>query len=211
MSTGGLFFHDNDDLDVGFRELGMVPEVSYLIGFSPEEPPDGKYHGLKVRMKSRNQYLIQARPGYWAVPKNLQKPPAQERKADREVMGTDVLSELPALIGSSPSKADNGEPALDAVLHLDVRHFHFLEKEGIRSQDLIFIAAVFDSSGIFVAGKEANIKFALKESTFNRLAENGLDMSVTLQAPPGTYRLRGVVQDAIDGKMVSLTLPVEIR
>jgi len=62
-----------------------------------------------------------------------------------------------------------------------------------------------------VAGKETEIRFALTEPTFNRMSESGLDMSLTLQAPPGTYRLRGVVQDAIDGKMVSATLPVEIR
>ena len=211
MSTGGLFFDNNNDLDLGFRELGMVPEVSYLLGFSPKEAPNGKYHGLKVRMKSRNRNLIQARPGYWAVPDRQQESTAQERRVDREVMGSDTLSELPALIASAPSKTDNGDPALDVVLHLDAREFHFLEKDGVRTQRLVFIAALFDGSGNFVAGKEAEIRFALKESTFNRMTESGLDMSLTLQAPPGTYRLRGVAQDAIDGKIVSSTLPVEIR
>ena len=69
-STGGLFFQNNNDLNLGFRELGMIPEVSYLLGFSPQEAPNGKYHSLKVRMKPRNDYVIQARPGYWAVTKN---------------------------------------------------------------------------------------------------------------------------------------------
>jgi VWFA-related protein len=211
MSTGGLFFDNNNDLDLGFRKLGMIPEVSYLLGFSPEEAPNGKYHGLKVRMKSRNQYMIQARLGYWAVPNQQQEPPAQERMVDREVMGSNTLKELPALIDSAPSRTDNGDPALDVVLHLDARKFHFLEKDGVRTQRLVFIAALFDGSGNFVAGKETEIRFALKEPTFNRMTESGLDMSLTLQAPPGTYRLRGVAQDAIDGKIVSSTLPVEIR
>lgn len=211
MSTGGLFFDNNNDLDLGFRALGMVPEVSYLLGFSPEEAPNGKYHGLKVRLKSQNQYLIQARPGYWAVSKKQQESTVQGRKIDRIVMGSDTLKELPALIASEPSKTDTGDPALDAVLHLDVRSFHFLAKDGVRSQSLVFIAALFDGGGNFVSGKEANIKFALQESTYNRLTESGLDMSITLQAPPGTYRLRGAAQDVIDGKIVSSTLPVEIR
>jgi VWFA-related protein len=210
MSTGGLFFHDNNDLDLGFRKLGMVPEVSYLLGFSPEEAPNGKYHGLKVRMKPRNQYLVQARPGYWAVPKP-QEAAAQERRVDRLIMGSDTLKELPVLIASEPSKTDTGDPALDVVLRLDVRELHFLEKDGARTQSLVFIAALFDGSGNFVAGKEAEIKFALQESTYNRMTESGLDMSITLQAPPGTYRLRAVAQDVIEGKVVSSTQPVEIR
>jgi hypothetical protein len=33
--TGGLFFHNNNDLDLGFRELGLLPEFSYSFGFVP--------------------------------------------------------------------------------------------------------------------------------------------------------------------------------
>lgn len=61
------------------------------------------------------------------------------------------------------------------------------------------------------AGKKREIEFALKEPTYNRISESGLDMSLTLQATPGTCRLRAVAQDAIDGKIVSSTLPAEIR
>lgn len=210
-STGGLFFQNNNDLDLGFRKLGMIPEVSYLLGFSPQEAPNGKYHRLKVRTKSRNDYLIQARQGYWAVMKNQQAPPVQERRVDREVMGSEVLRELAGVISSEPSKTDAGDPALEVVLNVDARKFHFVEMDGVRTQRLVFIATLFDDSGNFVTGTELEIKFALKESTFNRMTETGLEMSVTLQAPPGTYRLRAVAQDAIDGKIVASTLPAEIR
>jgi VWFA-related protein len=210
-STGGLFFQNNNDLDLGFRKLGMTPEVSYLLGFSPQEAPNGKYHGLKVRMKSRNDYLIQARRGYWAVTKNQQVPPVQERRIDREVMGSEMVRELAAAISSEPAKADNGDPALEVVLNIDARKFHFVEKDGLRTQRLVFVAALFDDGGNFVTGTELEVKFALKESTFIRMTETGLEMSVTLQAPPGTYRLRAVAQDAIDGKIVASTLPAEIR
>jgi VWFA-related protein len=34
-TTGGTFFHSNNDLDRGFREMGSIPEFSYVLGFSP--------------------------------------------------------------------------------------------------------------------------------------------------------------------------------
>jgi VWFA-related protein len=210
MTTGGLFFHNNNDLDLGFRELGIIPEVSYLLGFSPAEAANGKYHTLKVRLKHPNRYLIQARPGYWAVLNKQQKPPVQERAIDRKVLGSDVLKELPALIAAAPMNID-GEPAIQVVLHVDIGQFHFIEKDGLRGQNLTFIAALFDANGNFAVGKEAEIEFALKESTFTHMAVDGLNMSVTIQAPPGKYQLRGVAQDAVDGKFVCMTLAVEIR
>ncbi len=82
---------------------------------------------------------------------------------------------------------------------------------GLRTQQLVFIAARSDDSGGFVTGKELNVRFALKESTYARLTETGLEMSVTLQAPAEADRLRGVAQGGIDSKSAASTLPVQMR
>ena len=34
--TGGKFFHNSNDLEGGLKQLGSVPEVSYVLGFSPQ-------------------------------------------------------------------------------------------------------------------------------------------------------------------------------
>ena len=65
--TGGLFFQNNNDLDLGLRELGLLPEYSYSLAFAPPGAPDGKYHTLKVRLKQSRGYEVQARPGYFAA------------------------------------------------------------------------------------------------------------------------------------------------
>jgi hypothetical protein len=39
----------------------------------------------------------------------------------------------------------------------------------------------------------------------------GMDATVTLSAPAAKYRLRGVVQDASDGKITSSSLLAEIQ
>src|ERR1035438_10349857 len=46
--TGGTFFHNNNDPDVGFRSLIAAPEVVYVLELSLENvKPDGHYHSLK--------------------------------------------------------------------------------------------------------------------------------------------------------------------
>jgi VWFA-related protein len=66
--TGGAFFHNNNDLDAGLRELTAAPEHLYLIDISPDDlKPDGSYHRLKVKVNQPG-LEIQARHGY-SIPK----------------------------------------------------------------------------------------------------------------------------------------------
>jgi VWFA-related protein len=65
-STGGVFFHNNNNLDEGFRRTGGVPEFRYVLGFSPQKL-DGKFHKLKVRLNAAGKFEVQARRGYYAV------------------------------------------------------------------------------------------------------------------------------------------------
>jgi len=63
-STGGTFFHNNNDLDEGFRRTADTPEYIYILGFSPEKL-DGKFHKLKVTLNGE-KLSVQARQGYYA-------------------------------------------------------------------------------------------------------------------------------------------------
>lgn len=65
-ATGGTFFHNNNDVDEGFRRLATTPEYSYLLAFSPQSTKsDGRFHKLKVTLKNANGLSVQARTGYF--------------------------------------------------------------------------------------------------------------------------------------------------
>lgn len=65
--TGGTFFHNNNDLDLGFRQTASVPEYIYVLGFSPQKL-DGKFHKLRVKLSNGEKLTVQARAGYYALP-----------------------------------------------------------------------------------------------------------------------------------------------
>ncbi len=210
LSTGGLFFHNNNDLNLGFREVGLMPDVSYVLGFAPEGPADGKYHKLKVGVKSKGT-TVQARPGYWAISDPEANPLNVQRPADRKITSTDTIEELPARVSEVRAITENAEPALDIVLHIDVGRLH-LEKTGdFHAQKLTWIAALFDAEGNFIIGKEIGVELALKEATFDRMSANGLNITVTLKAPPGSYKLRSVIVDSLQTKLAASTQAVQIR
>ena len=63
--TGGTFFHNNNNLDAGFKAITQAPEVVYML----ELPLDGvkangSYHSLKVKV-DREGTTVQTRRGYF--------------------------------------------------------------------------------------------------------------------------------------------------
>jgi hypothetical protein len=50
-----------------------------------------------------------------------------------------------------------------------------------------------DAAGNFVTGKEGAVTLALKDATFQAHSPEGLNFTLTLQAPQGSYRLRAPV------------------
>jgi VWFA-related protein len=209
-ATGGLFFHNSNDLAGGFSQLAAVPETTYLLAFRPDtKGAAGKYRKLKVRLPAAKGYYVQARPGYVEpgdAPIGAQTEP---RPLDRQALAQDVLTEIPIQLDGRPGKSEKGDPELSLSIHVDVAALKFAEREGRRVQKLTFIGALLDAGGNMVAAKEGVVDFALKNETLPRLMASGLNASLSLAAPPGSYRVRVVVQDA-DGKMASLNRSLEI-
>jgi VWFA-related protein len=64
--TGGLFLHNNNDLEGGFNSLAAGPEYSYLLEISLKGiKRNGSYHELQVKV-DREGLKVQARRGFFA-------------------------------------------------------------------------------------------------------------------------------------------------
>lgn len=203
QSTGGLFFHDNNDLTLGFERLGMIPELTYELAFSPGAiPHDAKYHKLKVRVASAGKVLVQARPGYFAPPPDNSARAIAEQM-DAAMRADTAQSGLAAEIGWKP--APGGERV---YLRLDPTHLPFVEQKGRRRLRLQFVAGLFNQQGEFVTGKQGAMDLALTPATYQRLAAQGLGVNLDLTAPPGAYRLRVVAAELNTGHLFAATQPV---
>jgi VWFA-related protein len=206
--TGGTFYHNND-LEQGFRELGMVPETTYLLGFAPSEVvTDGRFHSLKVRLVAGKQYSVQARLGYTAPSANTAAPVSPLSRLDSEVMASDTVTDLPAWFTWEQWA---GPPGITMVAHLDVNRLRFETSQDRRTQKLTIVAVLLDSRGAFVTGKRSELELNFTEATFAQLAKTGYTAAITLKAPPGTYSVRAVAQDALEGKLAAAGGAVQVK
>jgi hypothetical protein len=208
-ATGGLFFHNNNDLAGGFDQLGAVPETIYLIAFHPDaQGAAGKYHKLKVRLTAGKTGYVQTRPGYFA-PAGPSDSDAARRKFYQEAAATDTLAEFPVQLAGRMGKSEKGDPQLSLIIHVDLAKLQFAERNSRYLQKLQFIGALVNARGEMVAAKEGVMDLALTEETITRLTASGVNATLALSAQPGPYSVRLVVQES-NGRMAALSQRVEL-
>ncbi len=215
--TGGRFFHNQNDLTLGYRKLVMEPEVSYVLGFEPDKiNPNANLHTLKVKLLNRRGLSVAARRGYY--------PPAQkdvdeaaaisasQQKIDRAVLASDTLSDVSTDVDAQPVQLDDGASGLKVVVHVNARNLPFVGSGDRYQENLVFVAALFDATGHFLVGQEGLMKLSVKDATRRLLSTQGLNANLSLKKiPPGLYRLRSVVQEHVTGRLAATNTSVEIH
>jgi VWFA-related protein len=211
-STGGVFFHNNNDMDEGLRRVAETPEYSYVLAFVPQNlKPDGGYHSLKVTVKSTSKLSVQARHGYYA-PKTVSDP-AQQAKQDIEeaVFSQEEMHDLPVKMHTQFFKATDEDAKLTVLAHVDVRLLHFRKLEGRNSDVLTCVSALFNRNGNLIQGIEKTVTMHLKDDTLANKLGSGITLKTSFDVKPGSYMVRVVVRDAEGQLMSAENGTVEIR
>ncbi len=209
-ATGGVFFHNSNDLDEGFKRAAAAPEYFYLLGFSPQNlKPDGSFHTLKVIIKPSQKLTWQARRGYYA-PKRLANPEQEAKEALQDaIFSQEEMHEVPLDLHTQFFKTSDATAKLTVLAHLDVRPLHFRKVEGRNGEELTVVSVLFDGNGTYIQGEQKVVTLRLKDETLASHLNNGITMKTSFDAKPGNYLVRVVVRDAT-GEMSAENGAVEI-
>lgn len=211
--TGGSWFHNNNDLQRGFRELGDVPQYVYLLGFSPQNLKlNGEFHALKVSLaKTASAGMnISARKGYYA-PKRLESAAETARQEIEDALfSREELREVPMELHTQFFKT--GDTAKVAVLcHMDVRRLKFRKANDRNNDNVVVVSALFDRNGNLTQAIQKTIEFHLKDDTLENRLGPGVTLRTSFDVKPGTYLVRVVVRDTEGQMMAAGNGAVEIQ
>ncbi len=153
--TGGAFFHNNNDLNAGFHQLGIAPELTYRLAFRPEDvAADGRYHALKVKLVGAGSHPVTTRPGYFA-PSAQAAVETLRSKLDREVAATGTVADFPMEVATQQSASAAGKNAVSVAAHIDIAHLRFAKQNDRQLQRITFVSALVDARGNIVAARKA--------------------------------------------------------
>jgi VWFA-related protein len=211
QDTGGMFFHNSNDLAEGFRRVGTLAEVYYILGFSPHSlKPDGRFHSVKINLPGRNGLELEARRGYFA-PRQSPDTSAQDKEdLELAVFSQDESNGLPIDVHTQFFRLGESDAKLSILTHVDLKTLRFRREEGRNLKKLTFVTALFDRDGKYLTGKERVLEFRLRDVSLERLLPSGVNIKTSFDLKPGSYLVREVARDAEDGQMTALSRAVEI-
>ncbi|HKW61752.1 MAG TPA: VWA domain-containing protein [Candidatus Acidoferrum sp.] len=202
--TGGKFYHNRNDVDEAMREAGVAPEVSYVLGFSPQNLKfDGRFHTLKVALTAKEKFSVQARHGYFA-PRTASDPAQVTREEIQEALfSQEEILDIPVDLQTQYFKNDQSGARLSVLTHLDVKGVRFRKVLGRNNDQLTIVTGIFDENGQYVTGVEKTIDMKLRDTTYERFSRSGLTVKSSFDVKPGTYLVRLVVRDAEGAQMAA--------
>jgi uncharacterized protein (DUF2141 family) len=210
-ATGGTFFHNDNGLQQGLKQLAAQPEFVYVLGFSPQNLKfDGSFHAVKVAVRNSKIYQLQARRGYYA-PNHAADPELEAKQEVQEAFfSREEIQEIPVDLHTQFFKSTDVNARLTVLAKVDVRQIQFRKVEDRNNNRLTVIAGVFDRNGNFVTGVQQTVDMRLRDATLAKAQSAGITLRSNLDLTPGTYAIRVVVRDAEGRQMAARNGVVEI-
>jgi VWFA-related protein len=199
--TGGVYFHDRNDIDQGLLHAATEPEVSYVLGFTPQNLKlDGKYHNLKVTLMGKQKWGLQARHGYFAPRGESNPEAAAKEEIQQAVFSQEELRELPIECQAQFFKGADGVH-LSVVTHVGTEELKFRKVDGRNQDTLTITTGIFDENGRMLTGLQRVLDMRLKDATLERVNKTGLNVKLSFDLQPGTFLVRTVVRDSEGAQM----------
>lgn len=209
-ATGGRFFHNDNGLFEGFRELVAQPDYIYILGFSPQNLRlDGSRHGLKVTIKNPKGLELQARNAYYAPLHAVNSEEQAKQEISEAVFSRDEIQELPVDLSLQYARAGETAVKINVLAKVNLKLLRFRKLDDRNVNTLTVVASAFDRNGNFVTGIQRIIDLRLRDQTLETLT-SGITVKTTLDVTPGSYLVRLVVRDSEGQTMSARNGVVEI-
>jgi VWFA-related protein len=208
--TGGTFFHNRNDIDQGLLQAAAEPEVSYLLGFSPQNLKlDGRYHHLKVTFTTKQKWTLQARHGYFAPHEMADPEAAAKEEIQQAIFSQEEMHDVPIDCQTQFFKNEKGV-RLTVEARVETKGLRF-RKAADRNNDKLTVATViFDENGNLLTGMEKTVEMKLRDETLQRMNKTGISVRSSFDLQPGTFLVRIVVRDTEGTQMAAVNRGVVI-
>jgi VWFA-related protein len=208
--TGGSFFHNDNDLYKGLKQIVRRQPCYYILTYaSPSPKANGTYHRIKLEL-SRPGLEISYRKGYYSPKEEMTFEKRKREDIIDALKGLGNFNEIPVNLSYNCYRSDSSTYGVSFLTNVDIRKLHFLDEEARHKNLISLVLAAYDDNGHFVDGLEKTVDLKLLDSSFADVLRHGLSSRVELKLPFGRYTIKTVVRESVQGKMGSLTKGIEV-
>ena len=197
-ATGGRALRRSNNMLGQLNGVVADGHATYLLGFSPSQPADGKYHLLTVKLAGRKDVTLRYRTGY-----QYDKEPATFKDRFKQAVWQ------PADISEIAVKAKPVTDAAGKALRITVAgtDLDLAQQDALWTGKLDIFMVQRDEEGLRAAVSGKTVGLRLKPTTYQRAINEGLTFDERLEAKLERGSLRVIVVDGNSGRIGSVTVP----
>lgn len=201
QSTGGRAFRRSDNLVSDLNSVVEDGHAAYLLSFSPDTPPDGKYHKLTVAVATRRGVTLRYRAGYLYT----QEPSTLKDRFKQAVWQPQDETEI-----GLNAHWDRASQGAAVSLNIAASDLSLLQQDGRWKDRLDIFLVQRDVTGTHADVKEQTLVLDLKPDTYRKVLHEGIPFADYIARKPGTGTVRVIVVDEGSDRLGSVTLPVPL-
>jgi|GEM_PF-778371 len=208
--TGGIFFHNNNDLGAGLRQIVNSQSFYYVLTYATPSPKaDGRYHKVKLEL-SRPGLQVTYRKGYFAPKEQL----TFERRKKEDIMealqAPGNLNEIPIQLSYNYFQLDETRYQIALLTKVSIQGLQFLEEDARHKNLFNLVVVAFDEHDTYVDGLEKSMELNLTDPSYAAMLNYGFTSKVDIKVPPGRYKIKAVVREGNRTRMGSVRKTIEV-
>lgn len=214
--TGGEAFLNRNDLKVGFQNVLLKNNFYYSLGYQPAESKHGKaeFQPIEVRVKGRTDVQVRFQRGYLIA--QPEKPKQNKTKDDPKTLIQQALHSMTpyrqiGLTGRANfiNVASPGSLVV-AAFQIDAHTLQFNQIDDRRQTTVDIVGLVYNARGDVAHSFSKTLSLNLRQQTYDRLLNQGLQYTEQFQPSPGLYQIRIALREQSTGHVGSLSQWVEV-
>jgi VWFA-related protein len=201
-ATGGRAIRRAGDLAGELEEIVEDGHATYRLSFSPDQPADGQYHVITVKLSGKQHGLtLHYRTGYLYT----KEPATMKERFEQAVWQPVDANEL--TIAAKVISMDGGSNIRINIgaggLELEQQSERWMDK-----LDVFFVQR--DDAGLHAQVEGRTMGLRLKSSTYQQVLSAGIPYEQLVQLKGNVGSVRVLVVDENSGRMGSVTIPVSV-
>jgi VWFA-related protein len=218
--TGGFVIHNTNDLLSGMEKIARDQNQYYILGYSPEDSPEGSCHALKVKV-DRGGSSVRSRSGYCnvrVVDALAGKPAETELEA---IAAGSAAGSIAAPLQLPFFYASPNVARVNVAMEIPAKTFHFDKVKGKQHAEVNVLGVAYKPDGSVGAKFSDTIKFDFDtKAQVEEFQSKPLHYENQFEIASGTYSFKVIFSgggqdfgklekpltiDSFDGKQFALS------
>jgi len=191
--TGGFPILNTNDLLAGLQKIAREQDEYYLLGYTPEESPDGSCHTLRVKV-DRGGTEVRARSGYCNVrPSDVLAGKPIEKDLESRATGVAAASNVGGTLEAPFFYTSPNEARVNLAMEIPSSSLNFDKVKGKYHADINILGIAYKPDASVGARFSDEVTLDLEKDELKKFNESPMHYENQFTVAPGQYKLTVVV------------------